>query len=91
LPGVSLRPRRQITLPREVCRQLGIDIGDRLDLAVEDGVLVGTPSRKRALDALQEIQAAFSRSGVGERELQRAARQARSELTRERHGRKRPA
>jgi len=91
MPGASLRPRRQITLPREVCRQLGVDIGDQLDLAVEDGVLIVTPSRKRALDALQEIQAAFARSGVGERELQRAARQARTELTRERYDRRRSA
>ena len=91
MPGASLRPRRQITLPREVCRQLGVDIGDQLDLAVVDGVLIVTPSRKRALDALQEIQAAFARSGVGERELQRAARQARTELTRERYDRRRSA
>jgi len=91
MPGASLRPRRQITLPREVCRQLGVDIGDQLDLAVEDGVLIVTPSRKRALDALQEIQVAFARSGVGERELQRAARQARTELTRERYDRRRSA
>lgn len=91
MPGASLRPRRQITLPLEVCRQLGVDIGDQLDLTVEGGVLIVTPSRKRALDALQEIQAAFARSAVGERELQRAARQARTELTRERYDRRRSA
>lgn len=86
-----LRPRRQITLPRDVCRQLGIDIGDQVDLSVADGMLVVTPSRKLALDALAEIQSAFARSGIPEDELQRAAREARTELIRERYGRSRPA
>ena len=86
-----LRPRRQLTLPRDVCRQLGIDIGDQVDLSVEDGTLVVTPSRRRALDALAEIQSAFARSGITEEELQRAAKEARTELIRERYGRSRPA
>ena len=86
-----LRPRRQLTLPRDICHQLGIDTGDHVDLSVEDGTLVVTPSRKRALDALAEIQNAFARSGLTEEDLQRAARGARTELVRERYGRRRPA
>src|SRR3989304_8812167 len=86
-----LRPRRQLTLSRDICRQLGIDTGDQVDLSVEDGTLVVTPSRKRALDALAEIPNAFARSGLTEEELQRAAREARTELIRERYGRSRPA
>jgi antitoxin component of MazEF toxin-antitoxin module len=86
-----LRPRRQITLPRDVCRQLEIDIGDQVELSVEDGTLVVTPSRKLALDALAEIRNAFARSGIPEDELQRAAREARKELIRERYGRSRSA
>jgi antitoxin component of MazEF toxin-antitoxin module len=86
-----LRPRRQLTLPRDICRELGIDTGDQVDLSVEDGTLVVTPSRKRALDALAEIQNAFARSGLTEEELQRAAGDARTELVRERYGRTRPA
>jgi len=84
-----LRPRRQLTLPRDICRQLGIDTGDQVDLSVEDGTLVVTPSRKLALDALAEIQNAFARSGLTEEELLRAAREARTELIRERYGRSR--
>src|SRR3990170_3906446 len=86
-----LRPRRQLTLPRDICQQLGIDIGDQVELSVEDGALVATPSRKRAMDALAEIQSAFARSGIPEDELQRAAREARKELIRERYGRSRSA
>jgi antitoxin component of MazEF toxin-antitoxin module len=86
-----LRPRRQLTLPRDICQQLGIDIGDQVDLSVEDGTLIVTPSRKLALNALAEIQSAFARSGITEEELQRAAREARTELIRERYGRSRAA
>jgi antitoxin component of MazEF toxin-antitoxin module len=86
-----LRPRRQLTLPRDICQQLGIDIGDQVDLSVEDGTLIVTPSRKLALNALAEIQSAFARSGITEEELQRAAREARTELIRERYGRSRSA
>ncbi len=86
-----LRPRRQITLPRDVCQRLGIDIGDQVDLSVEGGRLVATPSKKLALDALAEIRNAFARSGLTEEELQRAAGEARKELIRERYGRSRSA
>ena len=86
-----LRPRRQLTLPRDICRQLGIEVGDEVELSAEDGMLVVTPSKKLALDALAEIRNAFARSGVPEDELQRAARETRKELVRERYGRSRPA
>jgi antitoxin component of MazEF toxin-antitoxin module len=86
-----LRPRRQLTLPRDICRQLGIEIGDQVELSAEDGMLVVTPSRKLALDALAEIRNAFARSGIPEDELQRAARETRKELIRERYGRSRSA
>jgi len=86
-----LRPRRQLTLPRDICQQLGIDIGDQVELSAEDGRLVVTPSRKLALDALAEIRSAFARSGITEEELQRAATEARTELIRERYGRSRSA
>jgi bifunctional DNA-binding transcriptional regulator/antitoxin component of YhaV-PrlF toxin-antitoxin module len=86
-----IRDRRQITLPREVCEQLGVDVGDTVEMAVEGGALVITPSKKLALDALNEIQAAFARSSISEQELQRAAGQARTERARERYGRRRSA
>ncbi len=86
-----LRPRRQLTLPRDICRQLGIEVGDQVELSAEDGMLIVTPSRKLALNALAEIRNAFARSGVPEDELQRAARETRKELIRERYGRSRSA
>lgn len=81
-----LRPKRQLTLPREVCERLGVEPGDVLELSLEGGVLVARPRKTVALQALREIQQAFERSGITEEELQEAGRRARQEVTKERYG-----
>ena len=81
-----VRERRQITLPADVCRELGIDVGDSVQMEVDDGSLRLTPSKRRALDALEAIQRAFAESGVTEEEFQEELRKARKELVRERYG-----
>jgi len=83
---VVLRPKRQVTLPREVCERLGIGPGDVLELAVEDSVLVARPRKTVALQALKEIQEAFRRSGVTEADLQKTGRRARREVSAGRYG-----
>lgn len=84
--GVVLRHKRQITLPREVCDRLGIGPGDVLELAVEDSVLVATPRKAVALQALKEIQEAFLRSGITEAEIQKTGRRTRREIATGRYG-----
>ena len=79
-----LRPKRQLTLPRGVCEQLGINPGDVLELSLEGDTLVVRPKKKAALEALKEIRQAFERSGVTEEKLQEAGRQVRQEVTGER-------
>ena len=76
---VVLRPRRQVTLPKEVCERLGIQSGDRLRLTLEGSALVMKPNKVVALEALRRIQEAFRRSGITEEEIQ-------EELYRVRHG-----
>jgi AbrB family looped-hinge helix DNA binding protein len=83
---VVLRPRRQLTLPAEVCEELGIQVGDRLEIAVEEGGLVVKPRKAVALDALREIRQAFATSGPAEDELQAEGRAVRERLSRERYG-----
>ena len=82
----TIRNRRQLTLPPDICRELGLDVGDSVELAVENGALIVTPSRRRALDALAEIQAAFETSGLSAGELLAAGRRTRAALTRKRYG-----
>jgi AbrB family looped-hinge helix DNA binding protein len=83
---IVLRPKRQITLPREICDQLGIGAGDILELAVEDSMLIARPKKTVALEALREIQDAFKRSGISEKDLQIAARQVRENIAEKRYG-----
>jgi AbrB family looped-hinge helix DNA binding protein len=79
-----LRDRRQVTIPRAVCEELGIRPGDRLELRVEDGVLIIRPGRVAALEAIRAIQQALEEAGVTEEELLESGRQVREELVRER-------
>lgn len=86
---VVIRPKRQITIPRGICEQLGIGPGDTLELIVEESVLKATPKKRKALEALNEIQETFRRSGISEEELLKEARRTRQEIALERGGKKR--
>ena len=86
--NVVVRPKRQVTLPREICEQLGIGPGDKLELALEGDVLVARPKKSIALEALREIREAFKRSGVTEAELQKTGQRIRRDLTRKGHASK---
>ena len=81
---VVLRPKRQMTLPREVCDRLGIQTGDVLEITVNENILTARPRKTVALEALREIQQAFVRSSITEEELQKAGREIREEVARER-------
>lgn len=84
--NVVLRPKRQVTLPKEICDRLGIGPGDVLELTVEDSTLIARPRKTVALEALKEIRQAFRRSGISEEELQETGRRVRQEVARERYG-----
>jgi len=85
---VVVRPKRQVTIPQEICDQLGIGPGDILELSVEKSVLKATPRKHKALDAMGEIRETFERYGIGEEELLEEARRTRQEIARERGGNK---
>jgi AbrB family looped-hinge helix DNA binding protein len=85
---IIIRDKRQITLPRKVCEQLGIEPGDRLSLYVEGDKLVAKPKKSVALNALQELHRIFQASDVTEKELLKTARRIRRELVAKEYGRK---
>lgn len=74
---IVLRPKRQMTLPKEVCEELEIGPGDILELSLEGSALTARPKKAAALEALKEIREAFKRSGITEEELMEAGRKAR--------------
>jgi AbrB family looped-hinge helix DNA binding protein len=83
---VVLRPKRQITLSKKICDQLGISPGDVLELTIEGSSIIARPKRMVALEALKEIQQTFQRSGITGDELQKYSRRIRREVSRERYG-----
>lgn len=86
--ALKLRRRRQLTLPKDICQQLGLKVGDGLSVSVEGECLIARPVRNVALDALHEIRQAFQQSGLTEKELQEAGREIRKRLSPSRHGQK---
>ena len=83
---IVIRPKRQVTLPKDICDQLGIDTGDVLELTVENSVITARPRKSAALESLKEIQQAFKRSGMAAEEVLNTGRRVREEIARERYG-----
>jgi|LGVF01.2.fsa_nt_gb AbrB family looped-hinge helix DNA binding protein len=88
LMDAVLRPKRQITIPKEICEQLGVDQGDVLELTVNNSIMIAKPKKNIALDALREIQNAFKRSGITEEELLETSEEIRHGNLMERNGEK---
>jgi AbrB family looped-hinge helix DNA binding protein len=79
---VKLRDKRQLTLPPEISAGLGLSPGDSVEITLEDGKAIIEPSRKAALNALEELQKAIAASGITEEEWMESARQIEAELFR---------
>jgi AbrB family looped-hinge helix DNA binding protein len=73
---VKLREKRQLTLPAEISEGLGLSPGDSVEITLEDGKAVIQPSRKAALNALEELQKAIAASGITEEEWMELARES---------------
>lgn len=67
--NISIRPKRQITLPLKVCEKLGLGYGDKLEIKIENNYFIAKPKKTVALEALAEIRSAFKKSGLNEEEL----------------------
>lgn len=75
-----------LKVPAATLEALGVREGDRLTLSVRDGVLVATPNKVLARQALREIREGLAAAGITEEELQEEGRRIREERFRRRHG-----
>ena len=82
---IVLRSKRQVTLPRDICEKLGLNLGDVLEVSIEGQTLIAKPHKARSLDSLEAIQAAFQTSGLSDKELLEGGRQVRRQISRERN------
>ena len=82
--AVVLRPKRQVTLPKKICDQLGIEPGDVLEMVVKEDTIVVRPRKRVALKALNQIRKAFQRSGITEEELHEVGYRLRRKVAKKR-------
>lgn len=82
---IDIRPRRQATFPKSLLKELGVDVGDKLEAEIKDKKIVLKPKKQVFLDALKEIQKAFKESGIPEKEFQDAIIRDREEEARKRN------
>jgi AbrB family looped-hinge helix DNA binding protein len=73
---VTLREKRQLTLPPEISEGLGLSPGDSVEITLQDGRAIIEPSRKAALNALEELQKAIAESGITEEEWMELGRES---------------
>lgn len=78
--AVVLRPKRQVTLPKKICDQMGIEPGDVLEMVVKESAIIVRPRKTVALKALSQIREAFQRSGITEEELRQAGHSLRHKV-----------
>ena len=78
--SLTIRPKRQVTLPNEILKQLGITVGDSVEIKVEGKKAVLKPKKQIALEALKEIQRIVRESGISEKEMQENARRIEKQI-----------
>lgn len=83
---ISIRPRRQITLPAQFLQAVGATVGDQLEADIKDNQIILKTRKKIFLDALAEIQKAIKESGIPEKELQQTARKQREQWAKKKYG-----
>ncbi len=79
---VTIRDRRQITIPRPFLNQFGLDIGDRLILKLESDTIKMEPINTKTVDLLTKIQQVIKESNVSEKQLQTSGNDLRKRLAR---------
>jgi AbrB family looped-hinge helix DNA binding protein len=84
---IIIRDKRQVTLPREICKQLGVEPGDQLVVYIEGDKPVAKPKKSIALNALSELHRIFQSSDITEKELLNTARKIRRQLVSKEYGR----
>ena len=67
---LTIRPRRQTTLPLPLLQEIGIDVGDKLVADIENKTIVLKPQKQVSIDAFKALQKAFKESGIPESEFQ---------------------
>lgn len=77
---VTIRDRRQITLPSIFLDKFGLDVGDKLMLKLESKEIKIEPIKTKTVDLLSKIQDVVKSSGISEKKFQKSASNIRKRL-----------
>ena len=77
---VTIRDRRQITIPSFFLNKFGLDVGDKLMLKLESNKIKIEPIKTKTVDLLSKIQQIVKDSNISEKELQESGSSIRKKL-----------
>jgi len=77
---VTIRQRRQITLPLPIIDRFGLNVGDKLLMKLEGGQIKIEPIKTKTVDLLSKIQEVIKKSSLSENEIQKSAKKIRKKL-----------
>lgn len=77
---ITIRDRRQITLPRLFLNKFGLDVGDKLIMKLEPNEIKIEPIKTKTIDLLSKIQEVVKESNISEKEIQESGRSIRKKL-----------
>ena len=66
---IQIRPRRQATFPSPLLNELGVGVGDSLEISIKGKKAIVKSKKQIALDAFREIQRIVKESGISEKEM----------------------
>lgn len=80
---VTIRDRRQITIPRIFLTKFGLDVGDKLIVKLQGNEIKIEPLKSNTVDLLAKIHEIMQSSGISEKEFQESGRAIRKKLMKE--------
>jgi antitoxin component of MazEF toxin-antitoxin module len=83
---INIRPRRQVTLPKELLEELSLSVGDKIQIEVKNNQLVGKPIVDYTLNNIETIQNVLQDADISEDELQESGEKIRKDLVKEKYG-----
>ncbi len=82
---INIRPRRQVTLPKEILEELSLSVGDKIQIEVKNNKLIGKPIIDYTLDNIETIQNVLQDADISEKELQESGKKIREKLVKEKY------
>lgn len=77
---ITIRDRRQVTLPRVFLNKFGLDVGDKLIMRLESDHIKIEPIKTKTVDLLSKIQQIVAETGISEEEIQKSGKDLRKKL-----------